>query len=460
MNSAIMHAFWRASPVSHHFGNLMALFYSDKTPAKAKKSTLQRFTIQDLDYQGLGVAKVNGKTWFVENALPDEVVEAKVIEEKRQFGQAQAVKFLRKSDLRQTPSCGKYLQCGGCQMQHIPLLMQREAKQKALFQRLQRLQPAPIDFQPMIVGAEKGYRRRAKLHIGVEKNGVTLGFRQAHSQQIVPIAECEMLEPAFSALLPKLQKLLAGWQQKKQLGHLELVRAENGICLLLRHIGPLNQQDSQNLQAFAEAENLSLFVMTEKDQITQWRGEPPYYQLAGLTLAFSIRDFIQVNEALNIKMVETALAWLDLNPQDRVLDLFCGMGNFTLPIATKAAQVVGIEGVEAMVEQARHNAARNGIGNAAFFQTDLDLPFVNQPWAVEKFNKVLLDPARNGAFFALEHLCQLQPERLVYVSCNPATLVRDAEKLIANGYRLSRCAMIDMFPNTAHLESISLFEKI
>lgn len=437
----------------------MALFYSDKPSAKPKKSATLRFTIQDLDYQGLGVAKVAGKTWFVENALPTEQVEAKVLEEKRQFGRAQAVRILQKSANRQQPSCALYQRCGGCQMQHIPVAMQREAKQKALFQRLQRLQAAPIDFQPMIVGAENGYRRRAKLHIGVEKSGVTLGFRQANSQQIVPVAACEMLEPVLSALLPKLQQLLANWQQKKQLGHLELVRADNGICLLLRHIGQLNQQDSQNLRALAEAEKLSLFVMSDKDQIEQWRGEPPYYQIDRLKLAFSIRDFIQVNAELNAKMVETALNWLELKPQDRVLDLFCGMGNFTLPIAKKVVQAVGIEGVSAMVEQAKQNAVANGILNAQFFQTDLDQPFVDQPWAAEKFNKVLLDPARNGAFFALDHLCQLQPERLVYVSCNPATLVRDAEKLIANGYRLSRCAMIDMFPNTAHLESISLFEK-
>lgn len=439
----------------------MALFYSDKSAKKSTKPTACRpFTIQDLDYQGLGVAKVEGKTWFVENALPNEQVEAVVIEEKRQFGRAKAVRFKQKSANRQMPSCAIYGRCGGCQMQHISLEMQRAAKQKALLQRLQRLQDSPIDFQPMIVGRATGYRRRAKLHIGVEKNGVVLGFRQANSQQIVPVSECEMLEPSLSALLPKLQQLLSGWKNKKQLGHLELVRADNGICLLLRHIGPLHQQDSENLRQFAGMEKLSLFVMTEKEQVEQWRGEPPYYQIDGLKLAFSIRDFIQVNAELNASMVATALDWLSLTPQDRVLDLFCGMGNFTLPIAKQAAQAVGIEGVAAMVEQATQNAVGNGILNAQFFQTDLDQPFVDQLWAAEKFNKVLLDPARNGAWFALDHLCQLQPERMVYVSCNPATLVRDAEKLIANGYRLTRCAMIDMFPNTAHLESISLFEKV
>lgn len=439
----------------------MALFYSNKSAKSHPKpqSKLPVLTIEQLDYQGLGVAKYQGKTWFVENALPTEQVIVAVLEEKRQYGRAKAVKWLKKSAERTTPDCAIYEQCGGCQMQHIPLAMQRESKQQALFHRLQRLQAAPIDFQPMIVGQGVGYRRRAKLHLNWDKNGLLLGFRQANSQQIINVKQCDVLDTVLSDLLPKLHSLFADWQRKKQLGHLELVRADNGICLLLRHIGELAESDTHRLLAFAEQENLSLFVMSEKEQIEQWRGETPNYQIADLKLAFSIRDFIQVNAEQNEKMVATALAWLDLKPQDRVLDLFCGMGNFTLPIAQHSAYVVGVEGVQAMVEQAKFNAEQNGIENVAFYQTDLDQPFVDKPWAKEPFNKVLLDPARNGAFFALDHLCQLQPERIVYVSCNPATLVRDAEKLIAKGYQLKRSAMIDMFPHTAHLESISLFEK-
>lgn len=442
----------------------MALFYSAKPAKKSPQTTaLRPFNIQSLDYQGLGVAKVAGKTWFIENALPNEQVEAVILEEKRQYGRAKAVRFQQKSAERQQPSCPKFSQCGGCQLQHIPIAMQREAKQTALFQRLQRLQAEPIAFQPMLIGEPQGYRRRAKLHLCLAKqhhnSAITLGFRQANAQQIIPISECEVLEPELSALLPKLQHLFANWQQKKQLGHLELVRADNGICLLLRHIHALNQYDSEQLHAFAERENLILFVMTEKERIEQWRGEMPYYRINGLTLTFSIRDFIQINAPLNQKMVDTAMDWLALTAEDRVLDLFCGMGNFTLPIAQKVAHIVGIEGVEEMVEQARFNAKTNHITNATFFRANLDEPFIHQPWATQPFTKVLLDPARNGAFFALDHLCQLAPKRIVYVSCNPATLVRDAEKLLDHGYRLTRSAMIDMFPHTAHLESISLFEK-
>lgn len=415
--------------------------------------------MQSLDYQGLGIAKIQGKTWFIENALPDEEVEIKALEEKRQYGRAKAVKIIKKSAKRQTPFCQYYTKCGGCQMQHISLDLQREAKQKALFHRLQKLQANPIDFQPMIVGSDKHYRRRAKLSITQQKGEWVMGFRLQNSNQIIPLDYCDILEQPLTDLLPKLQQLLSTWQNKKLLGHIELVLADNCIAMFLRHLGEINEKNRAQLLTFAEHEQLTLFVMVEENKIEHWTGASPYYQINGLKLAFSIRDFIQVNRDLNQIMVEIALNWLEIQPQDRILDLFCGMGNFTLPIAQKAGYVVGIEGVQEMVSQAKVNAENNKLTNVAFYQTNLDERFSDQPWATEHFNKVLLDPARNGALFALDHLCELNAERIVYVSCNPATLVRDAEKLIQSGYRLIKSAMIDMFPHTGHLESISLFIK-
>lgn len=438
----------------------MALFYSEKSAKKPPKPTAcQRFSIQALDYQGLGVAKLNSKTWFVENALPNEVVEGNIIDEKPRYGRVQAVKIVQKSAQRQTPFCTVYGLCGGCQMQHIPLEMQRQAKQDALFQRLQKLQATPIAFQPMIVGEPQSYRRRAKLSIAMQKNRPIIGFRQANSQAIVPISRCDVLVPALNQLLPELQALTAEWKTPQKLGHIELVAADNGVVMLLRHIGEIGSENRQKLLNFAENANLNLFVMGDKTNIERWRGADPYYDIDDLKLHFSVRDFIQVNAPLNRQMVATALDWLALNEQDRVLDLFCGMGNFTLPIAKRVKSVVGIEGVGEMVSQARQNAANNRITNADFFQTDLDQAFVDQAWASLPFDKVLLDPARNGALFCLDHLCALAPKRIVYVSCNPATLVRDAEKLIANGYRIQKAAMIDMFPHTGHLESVTLFVK-
>lgn len=442
----------------------MALFYSPSAKNRSAKNNpkttaLQKVKVQSLDYQGLGVAKIQGKTWFIENALPEEEVEIKTLEEKRQYGRAKAVKIVKKSAKRQTPFCQYYNQCGGCQMQHISLDLQREAKQNALFHRLQKLQENPIDFQPMIAGSDKHYRRRARLSIAQQKGEWVMGFRLQNSNQIIPLERCDILEQPLTDLLPKLQQLIAAWQNKKLLGHIELVLADNSIAMFLRHLGEINEKNRTQLLAFAEQEQLTLFVMTEENQIEHWVDELPYYQINGLKLAFSIRDFIQVNRKLNQKMVETALDWLDIQPQDRILDLFCGMGNFTLPIAQKAGYAVGVEGVQAMVTQAQENAERNGLGNVAFYQTNLDERFSNQAWAKEPFNKVLLDPARNGALFALAHLCELNAERIVYVSCNPATLVRDTEKLLQSGYRLVKAAMIDMFPHTGHLESVSLFLK-
>lgn len=437
----------------------MALFYSDKTAKKPQKPTKMVLTIESLDYQGLGVAKTNGKTWFVENALPNEQVEVQILEEKKQYGRAKAVRFLQKSANRQQPSCQKFEQCGGCQLQHIPLAMQREAKQQALFQRLQRLQTESIEFQPMIIGSSKGYRRRTGLSIALQNGKLLMGFRLQNSSQIIPLDECEVLTPALSALLKPLQALLQQWQHKKQLGHIELVQADNTIAMLLRHIGAVSPQDRERLQQFATEQCLSLFVMCDDEQLEQWQGETPFYEINGIKLAFSIRDFIQVNAPLNQKMVETALDWLALEESDRVLDLFCGMGNFTLPIAQKVQSVVGVEGVDAMVQQALKNRDTNSLYNAEFYQTNLDESFADKAWAKAKFNKVLLDPARNGAYFALDHLCELTPERIVYVSCNPATLVRDVEKLLQSGYKLQKCAMIDMFPHTGHLESVSLLVK-
>ncbi|WP_439236520.1 23S rRNA (uracil(1939)-C(5))-methyltransferase RlmD [Lonepinella koalarum] len=436
----------------------MALFYTPEK--KAKKTPHFELTIQSLDYQGLGVGKVNGKTWFVENALPNETVQAEIIEEKRQYGRAVAKKILHTNPQRQAPQCAVYQACGGCQNQHIPLDMQRLAKQQALFSRLEKLQPQGIMFMPMIVGDGWQYRRRVRLSVNVnpKTKQLDIGFRQKSSSQIVNIQQCDVLEPALDHLLPKLLTLLRQFSQPKLLGHIELTLADNGIAMLLRYSKNLSEKDRSLLLNFAEQEKLMLFVQDDQ-QIQQLCGEIPYYQIGDLLLQFDIRDFIQINRLLNQQMVATALHWLALNKTDCVLDLFCGMGNFTLPISQLVQKVVGVEGVAEMVEKARKNAEQNSCCNVEFEQGDLEQPFLSQHWAKTPFNKILLDPPRSGAAFAIESICQLQADKILYISCNPATLVRDAESLLNAGYRLSKVAMIDMFPHTGHLESISLFEK-
>ncbi|MGY6088803.1 23S rRNA (uracil(1939)-C(5))-methyltransferase RlmD [Avibacterium paragallinarum] len=436
----------------------MALLYPPKKVEKKHRTFTAQ--VQDLDYQGLGVAKIQGKTWFIENALPSEQVQVQVLEEKRQYGKAIVKEWLKTSPKRENPACIYYEKCGGCQTQHIPLDMQRDTKERALFQRLSKLQADPIALMPRIVGEQWHYRRRLRLSIHWDKKkGLLIGFRQKNSQLIEPVQSCLVIEKPLNDLLPKITALLQNWSSPKNLGHIELVRASNGIALLLRYQKNLAEKDRTLLCHFAKQENLMLFVQDD-ERIYQLYGESPYYDLKnGLRLHFDIRDFIQINPQLNQAMIDTALDWLTLTKQDRVLDLFCGMGNFTLPMSSSAKQVVGVEGVAEMVKKATQNAERNGYENVEFYQGDLAQSFVDQPWAAYPFNKVLLDPPRTGAAFAIPFLCELKAEKILYVSCNPATLVRDAQMLLQTGYQLTKVAMIDMFPNTGHLESISLFER-
>lgn len=243
-------------------------------------------------------------------------------------------------------------------------------------------------------------------------------------------------------------------------GLVELVQAGSGTLMILRHTAPLSAADKEKLERFSHSEGLSLFLAPFSEILETVSGEAPWYDSHGLRLAFSPRDFIQVNEAVNQQMVARALEWLDVRAEDRVLDLFCGMGNFTLPLATRAASVIGVEGVPALVEKGRENAIRNGLHNVTFFHENLEEDVTKQPWAKNGFDKVLLDPARAGATGVMRHIIKLKPIRIVYVSCNPATLARDSEALVNAGYEVTRLAMLDMFPHTGHLESMVLFERM
>ncbi|OOF70839.1 23S rRNA (uracil(1939)-C(5))-methyltransferase RlmD [Rodentibacter caecimuris] len=435
----------------------MALIY--RQTAKVVKPKTFITEIQDLDYQCCGVAKINGKTWFIENALPQEKVKCRVIDEKRQYGKASVLKHLIRSPQRIRPQCLIYSHCGGCQNQHLPIELQRQTKQQSLFRRLQGLQSQPIQLMPMISGEPWYYRRRIRLSLSFNPKSkqLEMGFRQKNSDNIVSVNHCPVATKGINRLLPKLQDFLSNWSQPKNLGHIELIEADNGIAMLVRHIKNLAEIDRTLLVDFSIQENLILFIQDDQ-KIHHIQGKYPHYCLNdGSLLQFDIRDFIQVNAALNRQMIEIATNWLNLTKSDHLLDLFCGMGNFTLPLSRLAQSAVGIEGVSEMVEKARQNARLNHCDNVEFYQANLDEPFSKQNWTDRRFNKILLDPPRSGAAFALNTLCQLQAETILYISCNPATLVRDAEILNQFGYQIKQTAMIDMFPQTGHLESITLF---
>nr|WP_314426018.1 23S rRNA (uracil(1939)-C(5))-methyltransferase RlmD [uncultured Erwinia sp.] len=437
----------------------MAQFYS----AKRRVTTRQKITVvvDDLDAFGQGVARHHGKALFVQGALPGEQVEVEISEDKRQFSRGTVKRILTASPQRVQPRCPHYSRCGGCQQQHVPIDLQQESKARALAHMLSKESGFPVAVNDIIAGQAWGYRRRARLSLNFQAKTQTLqmGFREKASSDLVNITQCPILKPELNALIQPLHALLSGLQAVRRLGHVELVLADNGPLLVLRHLAVLSAADRQKLEQFSHNHQLSLFLAPDSDSLEQLNGAMPVIHSCHLGLTFSPRDFIQVNDEVNQQMVAQALAWLDLKPQDRVLDLFCGMGNFTLPMGNLAENVVGVEGVAALVAKAAYNAALNNLNNVAFYQHNLEEDVTSQPWAGEGFNKVLLDPARAGAAGVMEHIVKLAPELVVYVSCNPTTLARDSQVLLKSGYQLERVTMLDMFPHTGHLESMVLFSR-
>ncbi|MFP8437134.1 23S rRNA (uracil(1939)-C(5))-methyltransferase RlmD [Klebsiella aerogenes] len=431
----------------------MAQFYS----AKRRVTTRQiiTVTVNDLDPFGQGVARHQGKALFIPSLLPQEQAEVVLVEDKKQYARAQVKRRLNDSPQRVAPRCPHFGVCGGCQQQHASIELQQQSKRAALSRLMKR------DVDDIIAAEPWGYRRRARLSLNYQPKTqqLQMGFRKANSSEIIDVVQCPVLVPQLEALLPAVRECLTSLQSQRQLGHVELVQADNGPLMVLRHTAALTAADKEKLERFSQTHGLSLYLAPQSEILEHIRGDEPWYTSDGLRLVFSPRDFIQVNDGVNQKMVRTALAWLDIQPQDRVLDLFCGMGNFTLPLAKAAASVVGVEGVPALVAKGRENAALNELQNVTFFHENLEEDVTRQAWAKHGFDKILLDPARAGAPGVMAHIIKLAPRRMVYVSCNPATLARDSEALLQAGYRIQRLAMLDMFPHTGHLESIVLFER-
>ncbi|MDU7821152.1 MAG: 23S rRNA (uracil(1939)-C(5))-methyltransferase RlmD [Klebsiella sp.] len=430
----------------------MAQFYS----AKRRVTTRQiiTVTVNDLDPFGQGVARHQGKALFISGLLPQEQADVVVVEDKKQYARAQVKRRLSDSPQRQAPRCPHFGICGGCQQQHASIELQQQSKRAALARLMKR------EVDDIIAGSPWGYRRRARLSLNYQPKSqqLQMGFRKANASEIVDVVQCPVLVPTLGALLPAVRECLSELKSVRQLGHVELVQADNGPLMVLRHTAALPAADKEKLERFSQSHGLSLYLAPQSEILEHIRGEAPWYTSDGLRLVFSPRDFIQVNDGVNQLMVRTALEWLDIQPQDRVLDLFCGMGNFTLPLAKRAAQVVGVEGVPALVAKGQENAALNGLHNVTFFHENLEEDVTRQAWAKHGFDKVLLDPASAGAAGVMLHIIKLAPRRVVYVSCNPATLARDSDVLLQAGYTIQRLAMLDMFPHTGHLESMVLFE--
>ena len=433
----------------------------DRTP-QVPVGKKQRLQIERLAGDGRGIAFVEGRTWFVSGALSGEAVEARVLNARGKVVEARLERVLQASPERREAPCRHYARCGGCNLQHLPHAGQLALKQRLLAEQLQRVANVQPDaWADPLVGPEFGYRRRARVAVrwDAKARRLDVGFRAEASQDIVAIEDCPVLVQPLQSILRHLPTVLRGLDRPQALGHVELFSG-TAEAVLVRHVAPLADDDLARLRAFCAQAGAQLWLQGEGEPAPVDAAATLGFELEpwGLELAWRPGDFVQVNAQVNTAMIQQALAWLAPQRDERVLDLFCGLGNFALPLARQARAVVAVEGVQAMVDRAAANARSNEVHNAQFFQADLSQPLASSGWAAEGFSAVLLDPPRDGAFEVVRDIARLGAKRLVYVSCNPATLARDAQVLVGQGYRLKRAGILDMFPQTAHVEAMALFE--
>jgi 23S rRNA (uracil1939-C5)-methyltransferase len=424
--------------------------------------------IHDLAHDGRGVGRVEGKAVFVTGALPGERVRARQTGRNRHFDEAETLEVLQASPDRVEARCPHFGTCAGCVLQHLAPERQVAAKQHVLMENLARIgHVAPERVLPPLLDAAWGYRRKGRLSVRyVEKKGRTVvGFRESNPRFVAELRECHTILPALSAQLPALAALVDSLEGKRTLPQIEFIAGDGPVALVFRHLEPLSPADVGKLREFATASGFAVLLQPGGvESVVPLHPDAPSFHFSlpdyGLDLAFRPLDFIQVNAGLNQRMIAAAIDLLGPGPDDRVLDLFCGLGNFTLPLARHAGHVVGVEGDAGLIARARLNAQANGIGNVEFHAADLAKDLASEPWMRAGFSKLLLDPPRAGAAEVLAQMPLKGIDRIVYVSCHPASLARDAGFLVRErGYRLVAAGAMDMFPQTAHVESIALFER-
>jgi 23S rRNA (uracil1939-C5)-methyltransferase len=428
---------------------------------------IQEADIVDLAHDGRGVARSAGKAVFIAGALPGERVRFRVFKRRRQMDEAGLVEVLRDSPDRVVPACAHFGVCGGCALQHLSAAAQIAAKERQLLDNLQRIgRVSPARVLPALRGPEWAYRRRARLGVKyVHKKGrVLAGFRERDKPYVADLERCEILQDPLATLPRDLATLVESLEIREKIPQVEVAAGDAASALVFRVLEPPGAADIGKITAFAARRNVQVFLQTgglASVRPLHANYAPLTYALDGgaVVIEFGPVDFIQVNRWVNASMVAQAVDLLQPTSEDTVLDLFCGLGNFTLPLARRARRVVGVEGDAGLVARASANAGRNGLGNAAFFAENLFEPAQFGPWAGEGFDLMLLDPPRAGASQLLVRLAQWRPRRVVYISCHPGSLARDAEILVhSHGFTLSSAGVMDMFPHTTHVESIAVFE--
>lgn len=425
--------------------------------------------VESLAHDGRGVARLEGKTVFIEGALPGEEVLFKYVTRRRNFDEGELEQVQVPSPLRVEPRCPHAAVCGGCTLQHMEGTAQILSKQKILLDALEHIGGVtPETVLPPLTGPLWAYRRRARLgaKFVIKKNAMLVGFREKRSNLLAELSRCEVLHPAVGAKIEALRMMLRQLDAFNRIPQIEVAVADNATALVFRNLVSLGETDKALLAAFGQEHGFHIYLQPGGiDSVSLlWpaQAELVYRMPAfGLEMAFRPNDFIQVNGEMNLRMVDRALEWLAPASHSRVLDLFCGLGNFTLPIARRAGAVVGVEGDLRLVRAAQENARRNGIDNVAFHAADLAADCGDTVWARgQEYDLVLLDPPRAGAAGLIPLLPRFKAARIVYVSCDPGTLARDAGELGGRyGYQLRAAGVMDMFPHTTHVESIAVFER-
>ncbi|MBL4573384.1 MAG: 23S rRNA (uracil(1939)-C(5))-methyltransferase RlmD [Gammaproteobacteria bacterium] len=443
--------------------------------------------IESLSHEGRGIAHLDGKVAFVDGALAGEQVSATYVRRRGKFDELKATLVLNPSEDRVTPPCEFAGLCGGCSLQHMDTDAQIEFKQSVLLEQMQHatgMALGDIELLPKLQDATQFYRRKARLAVRVvsKKGGGLVGFREKYSSFIADMDDCKVLVKEVAVLIRPLRDLITRLQGCLNIPQIEvavgeeLLNSEDAavstsaeprlqVALVFRHLQPLSESDTQSLVHFAQEHSIQLYLqpggndtvhkLFPEDGIERLQYYLPEFDLQ---LKFHPMDFTQINAGINRKIVSQALSLLELSEDDTVLDLFCGLGNFSLAAARRVKKVVGVEGSQEMVVRGSENASLNGLSNIEFHAADLFKPIAEKDWAATEYSKIIIDPPRSGAIEIIPEIAKLGAKTIVYVSCNPATLARDTAELINAGYRLRATGVMDMFPHTTHVESMAVFD--
>lgn len=427
--------------------------------------------VQRLSHDGRGIAVIAGKTTFIRDALPNETVLFNYTAVHSKYNEGQAVDILTASAHRVTPQCVHTVTCGGCSLQHLSHHQQIEHKQATLLEHLHYIGHAkPLHTLPPVIGDMAYYRRKARLscHYAIKEQKILIGFYEKNSRHVADITHCSVLHRSMMPLVAALKLFIPSLSCYQDIPHIDISAGDDKTAIILRHLKDFTKEDKNKLVHFATKKQIDIYLQpgTTQSIYKFWPQDANDFLTYTLVnqkvkINFHPADFIQINGQLNQKMVDLSIALLEPKPHEKILDLFCGLGNFSLPLATLCAFVIGVEGDEYMVEKAKNNAMQNHISNAAFYQANLNKEnFFQDAWAAHAVDKIILDPPRCGAKNIIQHIAHFKAKRILYISCDPATLARDTKALLLQGYVLSKAGILDMFTHTQHVESIAVFDRI